>query len=845
MILRRVAFETSRLAEFCSQKELVAQTGHGVDDWPRVVLKELLDNALDACEEAEIAPVIDIKVSTETEIIVTDNGPGLPSETVEKLLDFNTRVSSREAYASPTRGAQGNALKTVIAMGFALDGNRGVTIVEAHGTMHRIIFEMDPVRREPRVLREISASVVKNGTRITIRWPDSACSIMEPALPRFLQMLADFTVFNPHLTVRCDWGGRSLTLPATNTGFQKWRACDPTSAHWYTVDGFSRYMAAHIARDQDQGRDGRMVREFIEELRGLTGSAKQKKVLASTGASRMPLADFFDGDKGNISQLLDACKEETKPVAPKDLGIIGADHLREKCLLLGAAEWSFKYKRRVDTTPDGLPYVIEAAFAYCPDREGSSVVTGVNFSVGIRNPFQEIGFRSLSSLLEHQMAGVDEPIVFILHYTCPRIGYTDRGKSTITLPYKVGVAIRELVEALTKEWRAQRKREEKEATREQERRDRLSRASSKSVSFKDAAHEVMESSYLKASDDGKLPTKARQIMYVARPKILAMTGKDTLRDEYFTQTLLVDYMNEHPDQCASWDVIWDARGTFKEPHTGKQVPLGTLEVRQYLGERPVFAKAALNVRFNDNFPTCGPQDRYSAVLFIEKEGFDPIIEAAAIDDRYDVAVMSSKGMSSTAARRLIDKLSKAGVRVFVLHDFDYSGFIIQGTLATSNRRYQFENYVPLVDLGLRLSDVERMSLESEPVVIEGSWSKRAATLERHGATDAEIAFLRNRRVELNAMTSRQIIDFIEAGFAQHGVTKVIPDAETIGRQARNVVENKFMEEALKQVSTEIAERVKAFVSPADLRQRIQELLNENPRLSWDEAVANIIRRNEQ
>jgi DNA topoisomerase VI subunit B len=176
MILRRVAFETSRLAEFCSQKELVAQTGHGVDDWPRVVLKELLDNALDACEEAEIAPVIDIKVSTETEIIVTDNGPGLPSETVEKLLDFNTRVSSREAYASPTRGAQGNALKTVIAMGFALDGNRGVTIVEAHGTMHRIIFEMDPVRREPRVLRDISASVVKNGTRITIRWPDSACA---------------------------------------------------------------------------------------------------------------------------------------------------------------------------------------------------------------------------------------------------------------------------------------------------------------------------------------------------------------------------------------------------------------------------------------------------------------------------------------------------------------------------------------------------------------------------------------------------------------------------------------------------------------------------------------------
>jgi hypothetical protein len=44
-----------------------------------------------------------------------------------------------------------------------------------------------------------------------------------------------------------------------------------------------------------------------------------------------------------------------------------------------------------------------------------------------------------------------------------------------------------------------------------------------------------------------------------------------------------------------------------------------------------------------------------------------------------------------------------------------------------------------------------MDLESEPVTVSGDWAKRAATLLRHGATDDEIAFLRNRRVELNAM----------------------------------------------------------------------------------------------
>src|SRR5947209_6540288 len=60
--LIRETFRTSRLLEFCSKKELIAQTGHEVGDWPLVTLKELVDNAIDACEEADIAPDIAIKV---------------------------------------------------------------------------------------------------------------------------------------------------------------------------------------------------------------------------------------------------------------------------------------------------------------------------------------------------------------------------------------------------------------------------------------------------------------------------------------------------------------------------------------------------------------------------------------------------------------------------------------------------------------------------------------------------------------------------------------------------------------------------------------------------------------
>ena len=130
-VLKRATFRTSRLLDFCSRKELIAQTGHQPDAWPIVVLKELIDNALDACEEARTAPVISVRVH-QSEIAVTDNGPGIPAETINDVLDFSIRVSSREAYVAPDRGAQGNALMTIVSFDlspcvFGIRGQREAT----------------------------------------------------------------------------------------------------------------------------------------------------------------------------------------------------------------------------------------------------------------------------------------------------------------------------------------------------------------------------------------------------------------------------------------------------------------------------------------------------------------------------------------------------------------------------------------------------------------------------------------------------------------------------------------------------------------------------------------------
>lgn len=58
----RHAFTQSRMMDFFTRKELAMQIGQDADAWGRALLKELVDNALDACEAAGILPNIDLTV---------------------------------------------------------------------------------------------------------------------------------------------------------------------------------------------------------------------------------------------------------------------------------------------------------------------------------------------------------------------------------------------------------------------------------------------------------------------------------------------------------------------------------------------------------------------------------------------------------------------------------------------------------------------------------------------------------------------------------------------------------------------------------------------------------------
>lgn len=456
-VLHRTTFRTDRRMDFFSEKELTTQTGHQRSEWPLVIIKELVDNALDACEESDIAPVITVEADA-TGITVKDNGPGLPESTIESALDFTVRASSNEAYVSPARGAQGNALKTLIPMPRILDPEQGKFIIQAHGKQHIIVCAFDPISQRPHIRDDVTDAKCKKsrssthekasfGTKIRIEWAEM--SSLEEAIwpfggdrPDWIRdpvtvLVEGYSIFNPHATVTLDWFGQRATWMATDPEWEKWKPNKPTSSHWYEQKHFERLVGAYITHDRDAGKD-RFVSDFIAEFDGLAGSKKRSKVLDDVGLRRVALSAMVTDaglDSDRLATLLAAMQKHTHPVSPQRLGIVGEDHLRTRLLAMGVQPDSFRYSRKL--SKDRLPCVLEAAFGWLGEDAGDNrrIYSGANWSAAIKNPFRSFGTTSegLETALANMKATRNEPVVFVLHLAHPRIEYVDRGKSAMVI----------------------------------------------------------------------------------------------------------------------------------------------------------------------------------------------------------------------------------------------------------------------------------------------------------------------------------------------------------------------------------------------------------------------------
>jgi hypothetical protein len=753
--LERTIFSTSRAAEFLEERALQAQTGQPRESFGDVVAKEITDNGLDECEAAGVMPEIEIEQDDDY-LRISDNGRGLTSEIIERVLDFDTLTTDKAAYRSPTRGLQGNALKTVL--GIARVRSPGMPVlIDSLGIQHQITVSVNPAGGVA-IDHTRTPSERTTGTRISV-----------PVEPENW-WARRFAVLNPHLELS-DLGNTAIDERAVSykrtvgTDWRKPLPTDRTSPHWYDEAALQKLVFSHIEASRN-GHPDLPLGEFIRQFDGLSSTMKATRVAAPVGIER--LSDF-ESRPGQIRTLLYAMWREARVLKPKVLGQVPEEHYRaclEQWYAIESGGWWF---RRKALMVDDIPWAIE--FALAETKDEGDCFFGVNYSPTYSDPLagtwlegHDDSFTGVESVLGEANAYPDEDNDYrracVLHIVSPALEFTDKGKTRLNPPEPVVEAIGTMLRSATKDLFKERKRDQRAAAAG-ERRRRVK--GDDHVTLKVACFNVMEESTAAVSGDGALRFSSHTLFYAVRARIQRYTDAE-LNDPYFSQDVLVAYQQEHG---VIEGLYREPRGHLHEPHTGVSVPLGTIAVRAYVPSEWTFDK----------------------IIYVEKEGLWPTLQDAQLAERLDAAVIVGQGYAVEACREFLEGLPEGVYRIFVVHDADWHGYNIAITLSEETDRMPGYS-VDVTDLGLTVADAKDLGLAPEKVTRKTGLPWRVE--ERLTAEECEWfegePFVTRRskthysclRTELNAFTGPDLISYIEQGLKREGATaKLVPPIKVI------------------------------------------------------------------
>jgi hypothetical protein len=531
------------------------------------------------------------------------------------------------------------------------------------------------------------------------------------------------------------------------------------------------------------------VRALIESLDGCAGG-RAGEIVAVAGLNRMAAHDL---DRNQAGRLLQAAREAAKPVTPKRLGAVGPDAFHGRAYAIAYGSAPFGSSLRAD-----IPAAVEV---WAKQAEENSVAASVNRTpiageMSLQRDKSEVNLFGCG--LRHMVAKAPKELRFTvwLNVTAPYMPITSDGREPDLTPFLAVIG-----EAMTKAIRKVR-------------RPGAGVVSQKDVVF-DHLAEVIEA----VSGPERYRFNSRQLFYALRPIVKEETDKELQIGNFLG--VLDDYENEHGEIALMYR---EPRGSITHPHRDETITLGTLMVEQY--ERPPWA--------------------FNKLLYIEKEGAQEALKQNRWLERHDCAVMSSKGFSTRAARDLIDKLvtHDEPIEVFCAHDADASGTMIYQTLQEATRA-RAARKIRIVNIGLEPWEAVEMGLEVETIEAK---ERRKPVADYVAAQDGDwVEWLQTHRTELNAMTTPQLIEWLDEKMETHGSGKLIPPTSVLEEDLKTRAEKKVRAEITERILREagLDSQVDAALAALELpdgeelARGIRQLFEDQPDAEWRDHIESV------
>ncbi len=461
------AFSFNREFDFVRLNGLRRATGRPPHEWDIYIIKELLDNALDADEilwqqDRSLFPNISINVEYRSEgepkrqllIVEVCNRAMFPVEQLEDV--FNTKwYTSRKAFIKGlTRGALGNALKTLLGIPYALH-NRAAgdwqplyTPMSIRCAVREYLprYTVDALAQQVSFTCETRGRRAVQGTMMSVGVDD-----FQQEQPRTIEditaLAQQYRLCNPHAaiswSVRLD--GKRWTREYTPDPRWANKFSGVAPIHWYSLTAFRDVLSA-LHRQIHGGReDGQIALQSIYRCFLSPEKLAQSNFSADTGS--LASADI-EGDRGRslYFTLLRSCPR----FDPVQLGAIGPEHAQTEFERTFDIDGEILYQCRASSNPD-VPFVFEAVIARMKTGK-RQLLTAVNFSPTYGDPFQnrylkapknpEESVLGLRGLLDAYGLLENTAVVLFLHLICPNIEHHEFSKTEIDhIPFKEDMGI--------------------------------------------------------------------------------------------------------------------------------------------------------------------------------------------------------------------------------------------------------------------------------------------------------------------------------------------------------------------------------------------------------------------
>ncbi len=446
-----LADELARQQRSISVAEFFEKNKHllGFDSPTRGIIttiKEAVDNALDACEEAMVLPDVYIgikKVSGDVlRIIVEDNGPGIVPAQIPfvfgKLL-----YGSRFHQIRQSRGQQGIGISAAVLYAQLTTG-LPTTVISRTGAeepAYRFSLQINIQTNEPEILsRDPWDWDRTHGTRVQIEFKSTMA-----AKKRLLEYLKYTSVVNPHARIRVEMDEESYLFERVSDEVIACPKAIQPHPHGIEIGQLMRMVSGNEKRLTDFLVEGfsRVGRKTAEEMCRLA-TLKPDRIAGSLTAVEQ-------------KKLLDAMQGVKVPAPPTQacLSPIGEE------LITRGLEKEFQMdfvraRSRASSVYSGHPFLVEAAIGYggkLPPEGNAQILRFANRvpllyqqgACAITGSIAGINWKSYSISQTGLPTG---PLLILVHVASTNVPFTSESKDAIAgipeIEREITLAIQEL-----------------------------------------------------------------------------------------------------------------------------------------------------------------------------------------------------------------------------------------------------------------------------------------------------------------------------------------------------------------------------------------------------------------